>query len=186
MYFPGVARLSNIFPWKRISSFDFTRNLSLEAFNAFLNKSRFGRENVRVFCSSEMSFGMQKKAGDDGGWHERQLCTTKQPRTPSVTRGQYSKRRAVETPVIFFRPGCKFGRESHFVASFMPIICILSPPMQFPFSGSGSARETPNKISGQGLRSWKKLFRPMVTLSGKILHIKAWKLTVTKIGDKMH
>ena len=126
-----------------------------------------------------MSFGMQKKAGDDGGWHERQLCTTKQPRTPSVTRGQYSKRRAVETPVIFFRPGCKFGRESHFVASFMPIICILSPPMQFPFSGSGSARETPNKISGQGLRSWKKLYRPMVTLSDKILHLKAGKLTVT-------
>ena len=118
-----------------------------------------------------MSFGMQKKAGDDGGWHERQLCTTKQPRTPSVTRGQYSKRRAVETPVIFFRPGCKFGRESHFVASFMPIICILSPPMQFPFSGSGSARETPNKISGQGLRSWKKLYRPLVTLFDKILHL---------------
>ena len=56
-------------------------------------------------------------------------------------------------------PGCKFAQESHFVASFMAIICILSPLMQFPFSPSGSPRETPNKITGQGPRSWEKDFR---------------------------
>ena len=67
MYFPGSARLSNIFPWKRISSFDFTRNLSLEAFNAFLNKSRFGRENVRIFARPKCLLECKRRPGMMGG-----------------------------------------------------------------------------------------------------------------------
>ena len=78
IYFPGVAVCCNILPLKRISSFGFNRNLSFfKAFNAFLNKSRFRGENVNIFARPKCLLVQQKKVGDDGGWHESRLCTTK-------------------------------------------------------------------------------------------------------------
>ena len=74
--------------------------------------------------------------------------------------------------------GCKFGQECYFVASFMPIICILSPPLQFPFSATDSAGETPNKISGQGSRSSKKTLRPIAELGDNLTPRKIWHQTI--------
>ena len=174
IHFRSVAVVvCNIFRRKRIPSFAFNRNLSFKAFNAVLNKSRFLRENVGIFARPKCLWNAK-----EGGGGMKGDFAQRNPRTPSVTRSIFEKPSRWNFG-HYAGSGCKFVPESHFVSSFMPIICILSPPMQFPFSGSGSARETPNKISGQGLRSWKKLYRPMVTLFDKMLHLKAGKFTVT-------
>ena len=153
IYFPGVAVCCNILPLKRISSFGFNRNLSFfKAFNAFLNKSRRKCED---FCSSEMSFGAAKEGG---GWWG--LAWKPTLHNESLSLGSKLNIRKGKAELLKPRslcPGCKFAQESHFVASFMAIICILSPLMQFPFSPTGSPRETPNKISGQGPRSWERV-----------------------------
>ena len=75
--FSGRSSMLQHFTLKRISSFDFNRNLSFKAFNAFLNKSRFRGENVKIFARPKCLLVQQKKVGDDGGWHESRLCTTK-------------------------------------------------------------------------------------------------------------
>ena len=150
IHFRSVAVVvCNIFRRKRIPSFAFNRNLSFKAFNAVLNKSRFLRENVGIFARPKCLWNAK-----EGGGGMKGDFAQRNPRTPSVTRSIFEKPTRWNFG-HYAGSGCKFVPESHFVSSFMPIICILSPPMQFPFPGTAAARETPNKISGQGLDSWK-------------------------------
>ena len=150
IHFRSVAVVvCNIFRRKRIPSFAFNRNLSFKAFNAVLNKSRFLRENVGIFARPKCLWNAK-----EGGGGMKGDFAQRNPRTPSVTRSIFEKPSRWNFG-HYAGSGCKFVPESHFVSSFMPIICILSPPMQFPFPGTAAARETPNKITGQGLDSWK-------------------------------
>ena len=76
IYFPGVAVCCNILPlWKEfLSSASTGTFLSSKPLMHFWTKVG---ENVKIFARPKCLLVQQKKVGDDGGWHESRLCTTK-------------------------------------------------------------------------------------------------------------